>query len=219
MNGSYWLKTTFQRFGRLLGVLAAAPAIVNAAHLAAWTHHLACCLFDLVGGPEAAELLLRALTQTRPLTDQEIEAAAAVLGDNAIQYDRVRLAQGGILTYIFQMNKNRAFSAWHTIYMPVSRDENLPLLVHELTHTYQFERIGSVYIGQALLEQKRNGRDAYLYGGSEGLQSAHAAGKRYRDYNREQQGQITQDYCACLHAGQDTSAYMPFIADLRAGKI
>jgi hypothetical protein len=172
-----------------------------------------------MGGPEMAQLLLRALTQTRPLTADEIETAAAVLGKDALPYERVRLAQGGILTYAFRMNKNRAFSTWHTINMPERPEEDLPLLVHELTHTYQFERVGTVYIGQALLEQRRHGREAYHYGGEDGLRTAVASGKRYRDYNREQQGQITQDYCARLHAGEDTSAFAPFIDQLRAGKV
>jgi hypothetical protein len=218
-NFSYWFKVYFQRFGRLLGVLTAFPSGTNSVHLAVWGHHLACCLFDVTGGPEMAQLLLWALTRTRPLSSQEIATAAAVMGDRAVPYERVRLAQGGILRYAFQMNKNRAFSTWHTINMPDGRERDLPLLVHELTHTFQFERVGSVYIGQALLEQRKHGREAYHYHGEEGLRTAHAAGKRYRDYNREQQGQITQDYCARLHAGEDTSAFAPFIAELRAGKL
>ncbi len=219
MNVSYWIRVCFQRIGRLLGVLAANSAIVTSADLARWSHYLGCSLFDVLGGPELAQLLLRAMTRTRPLTTRETQVAAEILGDKAIQYERVRLAQGGVLGYIFQLNKNRAFSTWHTINMPEGREEDLPLLVHELTHTYQFERVGTVYMGQALLEQWKNGRAAYQYHGPEGLQAAQAAGKRYRDYNREQQGQITQDYCARLQAGEDTSAYAPFIDDLRAGRL
>lgn len=219
MSEGYWFRAMFQRFGRLVGTVAAAPAVFSRQGFSVWLHHMACCLFDMVGGPEAAQLLLRAFTQTRPLTAQEIEVAAAVLGEAALNYKRVRLAQGGILTYAFRLNKNRAFSTWHTINMPPDRDKDLPLLVHELTHTFQFERVGTVYIGQALLEQKKHGRAAYHYGGEDGLLTDCAAGKHYRDYNREQQGQITQDYCALLHAGKDTSAYTPFIAQLRAGKL
>jgi hypothetical protein len=219
MNEGYWIKTFFQRYGRLIGAAAAAPAALTSQGLSVWLHHLACYLFDVGGGPELAQLLLRTLTHTRPLTADEIEVASAVLGKRALHYKRVRLAQGGILTYAFRLNNNRAFCTWHTINMPLELDKDLPLLVHELTHTFQFERVGTVYIGPALLEQKKQGRAAYLYGGEEGLRRASAAGKRYRDYNREQQGQITQDFCARLHAGEDTSAYAPFIAQLRAGRI
>ncbi|MFZ0545335.1 MAG: hypothetical protein WAM60_07850 [Candidatus Promineifilaceae bacterium] len=219
MNDSYWLTTFFRRFGRLLGTLALAPTGLTAAQPVLWLHHLACCLFDLLGGPELSQLVIHALTDTRLLTAQEIEAASAVLGKTAIPYERIRIAQGGILIYAFQKNKNRAFTTWHTINMPEGSDKNLPLLVHELTHTFQFERVGSVYIGQALWEQKKQGREAYHYGGETGLLLARAAGKCYRDYNREQQGQISQDYCDHLAAGKDVSAFAPFIAELRAGKL
>jgi hypothetical protein len=219
MNNSYWLTTFFRRFGRLVGTLTVAPAVLTSGQLAVWLHHLACCLFDLLGGPEVVQLMLRALTITRPLTAEEVEVATAVLGEGVIPFERVRLARGGILRYGFQLNKNRAFATWHTINLPPTVDEekDLPLLVHELTHTFQFERVGSVYIGQALREQRKHGREAYAYGGEAGLRSARAAGKCYRDYNREQQGQISQDYCARLSAGKDISAYTPFIEELRAG--
>ena len=219
MSKRYWIKTFFRRFGRLVGTIAAVPTDLTLQRWSVWFHYLACYLFDFWGGPEIAQLFLRALTQTRPLTVNEIKTASAVLGEDALDYKRVRLAQGGILSYAFRLNNNRAFSTWHTINMPFDADKDLPLLVHELTHTFQFERVGTVYIGQALLEQKKHGRAAYHYGGEEGLRTACAAGKAYRDYNREQQGQITQDYCERLHAGKDTSAYAPFIAQLRAGKI
>ncbi len=215
----YWVRVFFQRFGRLLGVVVAAPTIITSQRLSIWLHFLACYLFDVVGGPELVQFLLRGLTQPRPLTADEIRVAAAVLGENAIDYKRVRLVQGGILDYVFRLNNNRAFCTWYTINMPQGLSKDLPLLVHELTHTFQFERVGTVYIGQALLEQRRHGHAAYHYGGEEGLRTACAAGKHYRDYNREQQGQITQDYCKRLHAGKDTSAYEPFIAQLRAGKV
>lgn len=219
MNIDYWTKTFLKRFGRLLGTLIAAPAAFTSRRFPVWLHHFGCCLFDVVGGPEAGQLVLRALTETRSLTAHEIEVASAVLGADALPYEQVRLAQGGILTHAFRMNNNRAFSTWHTINMPKRPEEDLPLLIHELTHTLQFERVGTVYIGQALLEQRRHGHAAYHYGGESGLRSAVASGKRYRDFNREQQGQITQDYCARLHEGKDTSAYAPFISQLRAGNI
>ncbi len=44
----------------------------------------------------------------------------------------------------------------------------------------------------------------------------YAAGKRYSDYNREQQGQIGRDYCSLWLNELNTSAYRP---DLRTGVI
>ena len=212
------LRDTPQRTGRLLGVLAAGPPVGQGA-LGAWVHALACYLFDLLGGPEVVQFGWRLVTDTRPLTAEEIAAAAAVLGPQAIRYEDVRIANGGLLRLAFNSNNNRAFCTWHTINLPPEKEKQRSLLVHELTHTRQYERVGSVYIGQGLWAQKRAGRKAYDYGGRAGLQAHLAAGKRYCDYNREQQGQIAQDYSALVEAGEDTTAYEPFIQELRQGLV
>lgn len=210
------LRDTPRRAGRLLGALAAGPSKDKGA-LGAWLHALAWYLFDLLGGPEIAQVGWRLATDTRPLTEAEIEAAEAVLGPRAIRFGDVRIANGGLLRRAFESNNNRAFATWHTINLPPEKETNRALLVHELTHTRQFERVGSVYIGQGLWVQRQLGKKAYHYGGPEGLQAHLAAGKRYCDYNREQQGQIAQDYCALLEAGEDTAVYEPFIRELRQG--
>lgn len=225
-----------RRIGRLVGVLTT-PPIVPVPHGAGgrggsrtapteraavmfWLHSLLCYVFDVMGGPEIAQFGLRLVTQTEPLTAAETAAAQAVLGPRALRYGDVRLAHDGVLTWVFRLNGNRAFTAWHTVAMP-RRDRTTPayfdLVVHELTHVYQYERVGTVYIGQALHSQRRLGRRAYDYGGADGLAQARAAGKRYADYNREQQGQIAQDYHARLQAKADVTAYEPFIRELRDG--
>lgn len=208
-----------RRAGRLIGVLATMPPDVSLADCSIWLHALLWYIFDLLGGPEFVQVFLRLATETRRLARDEIMVATDVLGPEAIRYQDVRIAQGGILQTVFRMNGNRAFATWHTINMPDGRDANLALVVHELTHTFQYERIGSVYIGQGLWVQIRLGRKAYDYGGPAGLRDSWAAGKRYKDYNREQQGQIAQDYCALFRTEHDTAAYEPFIAELRKGLI
>jgi hypothetical protein len=222
-DGYWWLLFGFlngsRRFGRLLGALTAIPDVAGWSHVAVWLHGVAIYAFDLVGGPEAAQILWRSVTHTRPLTEPEIEAASSVLGEEALRYHRVRIAHGGILASIFGLNNNRAFATWHTINMPAHRQKHIPLLIHELTHTFQYEQVGSVYIGQGLWAQRKLGADAYRYGGSAGLADAYAAGIRYCDYNREQQGQIAQDYCARKLSGRDTSHYEPYIEELRSGAI
>jgi hypothetical protein len=225
-----------RRMGRLVGLLAVVaenpksqipnpksqiPNFKRYSLYAFWLHPFICYLFDLVGGPEIAQFFLRLVTETRPLTVAEVAAAEAVLGPKAVRYGEVRLAHDGVLTWVFRVNGNRAFTAWHTVAMPRrERTSNayFALVVHELTHVYQYERVGTVYIGQALHSQSRMGREAYHYGGKDGLAQARAAGKRYSDYNREQQGQIAQDYHARLHAHEDVTAYEPFIAELREGR-
>jgi hypothetical protein len=90
-------------------------------------------------------------------------------------------------------------------------------LVHEAIHVYQFERIGTLYIGQALHAQWRLGRACYRYGGPAGLRQAWRAGRRYCTFNREAQAQIAQDYYRRRQKGEDVSAYTPYVAALTAG--
>ena len=71
-------------------------------------------------------------------------------------------------------------------------------------------------MGQAIHAQMTVG---YGYGGPAGLNADKAAGKHYRDYNREQQAQIAQDYYTLVQNGEDTTAYDPFITELRAGQL
>jgi hypothetical protein len=207
-----------RRLGRTAGVLGALAA-GRPRSWPAWLHGLGWALFDLAGGPEIAQAALRTLTRTRPLTPAEISMASAVFGRARIRYRDVRIAQGGVLAHAFRANGGRAFATWHTVNMPDGRDEELSLLIHELTHVLQYERVGSVYIGQGLWAQRRHGKHAYHTGGDHGLIAGRQAGLHLRDFNREQQGAIAQEYCRCLIAGAETSAYEPFIAELRQGAL
>lgn len=223
MDASLWplnlVRSLPARIGRILGIVSTLPVSGSVADTVTWCHVLLWSLFDLVGGPEIIQFFLRRVAQTRSLSPVEIEAAAQVLGPKAVRYGDVRTANDGLLTVVFQRNNNRAFATWHTINLPEEKATDLSLIVHELTHTYQYERVGSQYIGQGLWAQLTQGRQAYEYGGPSGLIEARAAGKCYRDYNREQQGQIAQDYCALTLAGRDAKAYEPFIKELKKGLI
>jgi len=184
-----------------------------------WVLRLVSRVFDAVGGPELVELITHLVTRATQLTSRERGAAQFVLGPNAIRWDNVRVAEGGLLSIIFALNQGRAFATFHTINLPSSgagSRSDLSVVVHELTHVYQYEKVGSLYLGQAIHAQATIG---YEYGGAEGLNSDRAAGKHYRDYNREQQAQIAQDYYNHHISGEDTTAYEPFIAELRAGQL
>jgi hypothetical protein len=223
-DGRQWalnlIRDFSRRSGRLAGTVAALGRVHRPQQVGAWLFHFGCHLFDLVGGPEAAQLVAHLFVRTSPLTAAEVAAAEAVLGKGAIRFGDVRIAEGGLLELVFRLNKKRAFATWHTVNLPEEGRHgrsNSSLLVHELTHVYQYERVGTVYIGQALQAQRRLGRRAYDYGGPAGLLEARAAGKRYNDYNREQQGQIAQDYYLLRQRREDTAAYEPFISELKAG--
>lgn len=185
----------------------------------AWILTLVSRVLDVMGGPEIAEFILHLITRSSPLTGAEIAAAQSVLGPNAIRWGDVRVAEGGLLTIIFHFNDARAFTTFHTINLPSTGAHgrsNVAIVVHELTHVFQYEHVGSLYIGQAIHAQATIG---YGYGNAAGLHSDRAAGKHYRDYNREQQAQIAQDYYTLKTTGGDTTEYEPFIAELRAGAI
>jgi hypothetical protein len=181
------------------------------------THALLARLFDLAGGLELLQIWLRLGTRTTPLSCEERRAVTAVFGDGALQYDEVRIAAGGWLSLVFRRNGNRAFALGHTIFLPEKGRADLSLLVHELVHTGQYERLGSRYIGEALYAQWKLGRGCYDYGGGEGLATTGAAGLPYACFNREAQAQIVMDYVRRQQADEDVTAYEPFIDALRRG--
>lgn len=71
------------------------------------------------------------------------------------------------------------------------------LLIHELVHVWQYERLGSVYIPLALKAQ--HSKEGYDYGGVQALQQALATGRDLLDFNLEQQADIVADYFCLLH--------------------
>ncbi|MGB3714969.1 MAG: hypothetical protein WA996_11125 [Candidatus Promineifilaceae bacterium] len=208
-----------KRSGRLLAVLAAGTDLRGMKILVYWIYASCWYVFDIIGGPELAQIVIRTLTKTRSLSTEELMTAKTVLGPDAIRFRDVRIAMDGLLLPFFRMNRNRAFATWHTINLPASKASNISLMVHELTHVYQYEKVGSLYISQGLWAQFRFGRQAYDYGGADGLLAGRAAGKRLNDYNREQQSQIAQDYISLLQNDRDIEAYSPFIRELQGGLI
>lgn len=174
---------------------------------------------DLIGTPEMFAFVWRLLTRTSPLTGAEIAAATAVLGPHAVRYQNIRVAQGGVLKWIFARNGQRAFATFHTLNLPTAgrhQRDNIDIVVHEIIHVYQYERAGSRYFAEALLGQHEDGYD---YGGPEGLKLALHQGKRLRNFNREQQAQIAQDYFAAIRTRGDLTPYEPFIHQMRDGAL
>lgn len=176
-------------------------------------------LLDLIGLPEIFAFIWRTITRVSPLTGEEIAAASLVLGPRALRYQDVRVAEGGVLGWVFRRNGNRAFATFHTVNLPEQghhQRTNIEIVVHEIIHVYQYEQAGSRYFAEALLGQRGEG---YGYGGPEGLVAAAARGKRLADFNREQQAQIAQDYFAALRMRAPIGPYEQFIEQLRKGRI
>jgi len=180
---------------------------------------------DIIHLPKLFEIIWPILTKTSSLTKNEIAAASLVLGTRHIKYNSIRVAEGGVLRLIFKLNKGRAFTTFNIVNMPSTGRHSrsyLDIIVHELVHVYQYIIVGSIYILQALRAQRKSG---YEYGGWKQLEKDWADGKHFRDYNREQQGQIAQDYYNEVIAKNISDrdpicrAYEPFINELRSGEL
>lgn len=184
---------------------------------AVWVGKLALNLMDLGGFPEIGEALLHLVSQTRKLRADEIAAAQQVLGSGAVRWGDVRVGSGELLNLIFKMNDSRAFTTWHTINAP--EDVNVETMVHELTHVYQYEKVGSIYMAQAIHAQATLGSGAYDV---KDLVAQWEAGKQLRDFNREKQAQIASSYYAEAIdknslSGKSLEAFQYYIGQLRAG--
>ena len=182
-------------------------------------------VFDLFQGPRLFQFFWHFLSNVSRLTGSEIQSASLVLGEGSIRYHSVRVAEGRLLSLIFRFNEGRAFTTFRTINLPRTGGhsrEHVELLIHELVHVYQFETVGSIYIYEALRAQQTEG---YLYGHWPQLAIDRENGMHFKDYNREQQGQIAQDYQIQVigeHLSSDepvSMAFEPFIAELKDGQL
>lgn len=178
-----------------------------------WVARLFFQVLDLLGAPELVAIVWRVATGARALNSDELALAARILGPAMRRYGDVRVARGGILPLIYRLNGGRPFALFQTINLTCPAED---IFLHELVHVCQYERVGSRYIVEALLAQREEG---YGYGGEEGLRVAWAQGRRLRDFNREQQAQILQDYYCRLCQDLDTSAHEPFIREFHMGSV
>ena len=120
-------------------------------------------IVDLFQIPKILQVLLRLLTHASILTGEELEAAGSVLGPEAVQYPKVRIAEDGVMTVVFKINGDREMTLFRTISLPAKGHHSrghLKLLVHEMVHVKQFEKGGSVYLAQAVRAQKT---ESYTY--------------------------------------------------------
>jgi hypothetical protein len=145
---------------------------------------------DLVGTPEAIEMLASLTAHSRPLSSSEIGAAESILGTSAVRWGEVRVFNHGALLALQRaisgVNYDRGFVLFHSIVLPSAA--TIDTYVHECVHVGQYETIGSKYAPDAIHAQYT--RAGYNYGH---LGMHRRAGKHYHDFNREQQAQIAQD--------------------------
>lgn len=152
-----------------------------------WWLVLTIYIFELFGIGELYETLSDFLKfNTRPLTKPEIAIAQSVYGQQ-LNYKRIRLDTRAFL------GPRQQKICYVSFYLINSWGEmSAPLLIHELIHIWQYEKMGAVYMPRALHAQTSEA--GYDYGGVIGLQNAISVGAELRDFNLEQQGDIAADY-------------------------
>ncbi len=174
---------------------------------------------------------------TRSLYAWEIQEARRVFGEK-LACEQIRIHEctswpdtidkvGRFLKRMPPPIQPNAVTLGNHCYFPVRLLETLPLpsvaeynkllwLVHELTHAWQYQHFGWLYLLNALSAQFSQGAQAYDFGGEAGLQQATLQGRCFTDFNPEQQGDICRSYYDRLCREQDTAAWRPFILELQS---
>lgn len=155
--------------------------------LSLWWTYLFFYILDVFGLPEFYETIMDLVKfNTRPLYKWEIELAKSVFG-NTIDYRRVRIDD---FSFAGPKQMRFCYVSFYCInsWGPMQNS----IFIHEMTHVWQFEKLGSVYIPKALLAQHT--ALGYDYGGVEALRAGREKGKSFLSFNFEQQGDIISDY-------------------------
>ena len=187
-----------------------------------WLGHLSLHLLDLIGCGEVLQILWGLVFKLRKLTPAEIEASRLVHPNGMIPYDLVRVDENSLLSKI----SGGAVATFHILHYP-KRGIPLDVVVHELTHVAQYEKMGSVYMPQALHVLVKHGRvggrgsgSAYDYERMGTLTDLCAAGTRFQDLNCESQAQLVQDYYLALTRGaaHRCKDMIPFIEEMQEAR-
>jgi hypothetical protein len=184
-----------------------------------WWLELFIYAMDCFGIPECYETIQDFIKfNTRALNKREIAIAKSVFG-NSIDYRRVRIDD-----YSLAGPKQKKFCYVSFYIINSWGPMHNSIYIHEMTHIWQFEKMGSVYIPHALIAQRS--KMGYNYGGVSGLKNCQEKGKRFLSFNLEQQGEIVSDYYRLKngykpHWGdgrqQDLPIYESFIDQLGNG--
>lgn len=144
-------------------------------------------ILEIAGLGEAYETVMDFIKfNTRTLNAEERTAAQRLFGAS-INLDLVRVDEAAFIGPLFS---GRAYTSFHTINS--WGREPVDVMMHELTHVWQYETSGAIYMPQAIHAQVWGG--GYSYGGAAGLRAAQTAGRGFLSFNREQQAQIVQDF-------------------------
>jgi hypothetical protein len=173
---------------------------------------------------------------TRTLRPDE-QAVAQQIFQNGLDYTRVLISEGSqIPNRIGQIGallrgkpapQANAITIGNTSYFPrelTSDVVDIAWLMHELTHQWQYQHVGIVYLPQAIVAP------TYVYCNAgetpaAALVRCSGEGKTFFSFNREQQGDIVRDYYFASKQALDPvtaqrvlSAWDPYLRVLRQPK-
>lgn len=152
------------------------------------------------------------LQTDRPLTSEERAEASLVFGPG-LNYSAIRITEDPVLGA-----GQTARTLPSGVNFPVgasSHSRYMPWLIHELTHSWQYQHGRSVAATGATAILCWAGVRSYDYGLKPALVAAAAAGRGLSSFNTEQQGDIARDYYNDLKAGNSVSEYAPFLREFR----
>jgi hypothetical protein len=196
----HYFITLPRRFGRLMRHCTRFSQILHWT----WWASLGILILEMCGISESYETFCEIIKpQTRPLTAHERAIAQSVFG-NSLEYDRILIdetAQIGCRKGGFAYVSFYVINCWGQM-----SDAHL---IHELTHIWQYERVGARYILWAL--QAQHSPQGYNYGGLTALVAQQKRG--LRAFNLEQQADIVMDYFL-LRNGQQTQWSLAKTIDL-----
>lgn len=182
-------------------------------------------LLEFFGLGERLQIIWGLIFRMRKLTPAEIAASLKVHPSGMIPYNLIRVDENSLIS---SLGGDSAVTTMHIIHSPkggISKST----MVHELTHVAQYEHVGAVYMAEAVHAQQVYGRtgggvgsgDAYDYTRDGALPAQRAAGRKFKDLNREAQAQLVQDYYDGLMASFSIlpkADYDPFIQDMQNGE-
>jgi hypothetical protein len=157
---------------------------------------------DLMPIPLILETLMDVIKwKTRCMTPDEIKIAKSVFGE-AVNYALVGMDSA---SWPVKKGKAMAYVTLHTINFEKSIPDHI--LVHEMTHIWQYRKHGSLYLTEALFAQRWGG--GYDYGGPDALKVN--AEKGLMAFNFEQQAEIVED----SFKSTDKSAFEKYVDEIR----
>lgn len=157
------------------------------ARLGFWLMELILLLLEIFGIGEWYDLASAILKfQSRPLSIREQQLAQSIFG-KSIRYASVRIDERA---YLGPRQGRFCYVSFFTINSWGNLSDSL--LIHELTHVWQYQKLGICYIPRALAAQVTHA--GYNYGGNAGLMQALETRQGLDFFNLEQQADLIEDY-------------------------